>query len=81
MRDIKIEEVYDEYTDFAMGIVNAWNAYLIQIGAIHGMLAYGEELGFLIAKDVRILMDQKKGELSVTEKDIIETSNGEQTGE
>lgn len=77
MREIKIEEVYDEYMDFAMGIVNAWNAYLKQIGAVHGVIAYGEELGFLIAKDVRILMDQKRGELSVTEKDNSETSIGE----
>lgn len=77
MREIKIEEVYDEHTDFAYGIVNAWNTYLQQIGAIHGMLAYGDELAFLIAKDVRILIDQKKGEKNVTEKDTSETSIGE----
>lgn len=65
---------YDAYTEIGEEIVDEFERYLIQEGIIHGLLGSRDELEMIIAENLR-------RRSNVTEKDIIETSNGEQTGE
>ena len=51
--DIDMNYKDDSYEALASVIVSKWNAYLVQRGHIHGVLAYSEELMMLIAQEMR----------------------------